>query len=332
MKVLSARAASLVGFTELVSVLGGKPQQLMEKVGLDISLLDDLNQMMSSEALTLLLDLAAKELSCPSFGLLLAQRQGISILGPVGLIMRQSPTFFDAVTTLKKYIYLHNEAISFDLEVQNRIATVKYHSIVNGENHSQQITDLALGVGCNVMRLYTGKAWNPRSVYLRHQMPPDLSPYTLVFHAPISFSQEFSGFVFDANILYTTVDSFEPEMQRFLGDYLDDLGRSRTQDIVHQVSMIMRSALPKGHCSLVEISRLMGLKERALQRRLQKEGTTFQRLLDQVRQEIAKEYLNSSSVNMTDLALFLGYSELSVFSRAFKKWFGVAPSRFQSQC
>lgn len=329
MNVLLVKTASLTGFPELVRELGGQPESLMKQVGLDLSLLDDTEQMMSSEALSLLFDLSAAELNCPCFGLLLSQRQGLSILGPVGLIMRQSPTFLDAIMALQKYIHLRSEAGIFSLEVDQGIAIIKYSASIKGEDHSRQVTDLSLGIGCHLMRLYIGDGWNPRAVYFQHSPATDLSPYNRVFHAPISFQQEFSGLVFDARILQATIGSFEPEIQQFLGAYLDDQERTRKADFIHQVSLIIRGLLPKGQCSLLEVAHLLGLKERSLQRRLKLEATTFQRVLDQVRQGIAQEYLKTAATDLTVLSQLLGYADLSIFSKAFKKWFGVAPSQYK---
>jgi AraC-like DNA-binding protein len=329
MSVLLASTASLMGYSELVRELGGKPEELAALAGLDASLLTNFDQMISGEVLTRLYDVSAKELSCPCFCLLLSQRQGISVLGPVGLMMRQSLTFHEAYKALEKYIHLRSEAGTFSLEVKNQIAVIKYIPHIHGEDHCRQISDLSLGIGCSLIRLYFGKGWNPRAVYFQHQAPPDLAPYTMLFHAPISFQQEFNGLVFDANLLKATIGTFEPEMKQFLGSYLDELKRTRKQDIVSQVSLLIRDLLPKGACSLKNIAQLMGLKERALQRRLSKEDNSFQQILDQVRQQMAKEFINSANTNLTNLAQILGYSDLSTFSKAFKLWFGVSPSHYK---
>lgn len=329
MGVLLASTASLMGYSELVRELGGKPEDLAALAGLDTALLTNFDQMISGEVLTRLYDLSAKELSCPSFCLLLSQRQTISVLGPVGLMMRQSLTFLEAYKALEKYIHLRSEAGTFSLEVNNQIAIIKYIPHIHGEDHCRQISDLSLGIGCSLIRLYFGKGWNPRAVYFQHQAPPDLAPYTMLFHAPISFQQEFNGLVFDANLLKATIGTFEPEIKQFLGSYLDALKRSRKRDIVSQVSLLIRDLLPKGACSLKNIAQLMGLKERALQRRLYKENISFQQILDQVRQQIAKEFLSSPNTNLTNLAQILGYADLSTFSKAFKLWFGTSPSHYK---
>jgi len=119
-------------------------------------------------------------------------------------------------------------------------------------------------------------------------------------------------------------------MQRFLGIYLDGLERERPQSSVIQVKRMIVRLLPKGHCSLKEVASLMGYKERSLQRRLKHDGITFQVLLDQTRQEIIKDLLGDKELSLTMMAQRLGYAELSVFSRAFKGWFGVSPSKYIS--
>lgn len=329
MHVLLASSASLTGYSDLVRELGGAPEDLIKLAGLNPALLDDLEQMISGEALARLFDLTASSLSCPSFCLLLSQRQSISVLGPVGMIMRQSLTFYDAYKALEKYIHLRSEAGTFNLEVKQGIAIIKYTPHVQGEDHCRQLSDLSMGIGCNLIRLYIGKGWNPRAVYFQHQAPPDLSPYNMLFHAPISFHQEFNGLVFDAKLLNSPLGTIEPEIQQFLGNYLDNLDRSRKQNIVHQISMLIRDLLPKGACSLKNVAQLMNLKERSLQRRLNKESITFQALLDQVRQQVTKEYMESPTGNLTTLAQTLGYADLSTFSKAFKLWFGTSPSRYK---
>lgn len=328
MAILLASTASLMGYSQLVRELGGSPEELAQQVGLDATLLNDFEQMISGEVLARLYDISAKELSCPCFCLLLSQRQGISVLGPLGLMMHKSLTFLDAYHALEKYIHLRSEVGTFSLEVKPPIAILKYTPHIRSTDHCQQITDLSLGIGCHLIRLYFGKNWNPRAVHFQHKAPPDLSPYNMLFHAPISFQQEFNGLVFDASLLKATIGSFEPEIKQFLGSYLDELERSRKQDIVGQVSILIRDLLPKGACSLINIAQLMGLKERALQRRLSKENSNFQQILDTVRQQMAREFLNSPNTNLTNLSQMLGYADLSTFSKAFKRWFGTSPSQY----
>lgn len=65
---------------------------------------------------------------------------------------------------------------------------------------------------------------------------------------------------------------------------------------------------------------------RGLQRRRKQEGTTFKTLVDDTRRDLALQYVKDSTVSINEMAYLLGYSEHANFSRAFKRWTGVAPS------
>jgi AraC-like DNA-binding protein len=73
------------------------------------------------------------------------------------------------------------------------------------------------------------------------------------------------------------------------------------------------------------------LHERTLGRRLQASGTTFQRLLDATREEMARQLLSDTRVPVSRIASALGYGDPTVFTRAFMRWTGRTPSRFRAE-
>jgi AraC-like DNA-binding protein len=75
----------------------------------------------------------------------------------------------------------------------------------------------------------------------------------------------------------------------------------------------------------------MGYSLRTLQRKLQSQQTTFQQQMDQVRSELAISYLQVPHVSLTDIGELLGFAELSVFSRTFRRWFGITPSQWRAR-
>ncbi|WP_126283810.1 AraC family transcriptional regulator [Burkholderia stagnalis] len=82
--------------------------------------------------------------------------------------------------------------------------------------------------------------------------------------------------------------------------------------------------------SLEDMARLMNTSARTLKRRLQDEGTTFRTLLAESRGAMAETLLGDARLTLTDVAERLGFSDLSSFSQAFKRWYGVAPGAFRS--
>jgi AraC-like DNA-binding protein len=79
------------------------------------------------------------------------------------------------------------------------------------------------------------------------------------------------------------------------------------------------------------MARLMNTSERTLKRRLHDEGTTFRALLAESRSAMAETLLRESGLALGEIAERLGFADLSTFSQAFKRWYGVAPSAFRSR-
>jgi AraC-like DNA-binding protein len=84
-----------------------------------------------------------------------------------------------------------------------------------------------------------------------------------------------------------------------------------------------------GTFSLNDVAANFNLSPRSLQRKLIEEGVTFQQLADEVRQSLAKHYLQSGNYQVKEVSTMLGYNELSAFSRAFKRWTGKTPVEYR---
>ena len=87
--------------------------------------------------------------------------------------------------------------------------------------------------------------------------------------------------------------------------------------------------LPDGPPSQQQIAEALHVSNRTLQRRLKDEGTSFMDLLQDTRLQLAQKYLQQRSRSVVETAYMLGFSEPSTFSRAFKRWTGVAPADYR---
>ena len=89
--------------------------------------------------------------------------------------------------------------------------------------------------------------------------------------------------------------------------------------------------LPDGEPSRREVASELAMSERTLARRLSDREYTFSGLVDEVRGQLAKEYLRQSRFSVTDVAFLLGFSDQSNFARAFKRWTDESPTEFRSR-
>ena len=111
-------------------------------------------------------------------------------------------------------------------------------------------------------------------------------------------------------------------------DYLASLDHS---DVVMRVRSELIERLPSGHLDEGDIAASINLSRRSLQRKLKQQGVSFSGLLDSSRRELGLQYVRDSRHSLNEIAYLLGFSEPGNFTRAFKRWYGKAPSQYRDQ-
>ena len=102
-------------------------------------------------------------------------------------------------------------------------------------------------------------------------------------------------------------------------------------DFLEQLRRVINSLLPTHNCTARTVSQCMGYSLRTLQRKLRAQETGFQQQIDGVRSALAISYLQEPQFSLTDISELLGFAELSVFTRSFRRWFGVSPSQWRQR-
>ena len=92
-----------------------------------------------------------------------------------------------------------------------------------------------------------------------------------------------------------------------------------------RVRACLLEMIPSGCYSMAHVAATLAISSRTLQRRLQDEGTTFQKVLDELREELARHYLNATDYSSAEISFLLGYEEPNSFFRAFRTWTGQTP-------
>jgi AraC-like DNA-binding protein len=113
-----------------------------------------------------------------------------------------------------------------------------------------------------------------------------------------------------------------------LVEYLARLDRDA---VGANVTALLVELLPAGPVSEDEMARRLFLSKRSLQRRLAEEETSFRQILDSTRHDLALRYLGNSHLTINEIGYLLGFSDPSNFTRAFRRWEGLSPSRYRSE-
>ena len=106
--------------------------------------------------------------------------------------------------------------------------------------------------------------------------------------------------------------------------YLED-------DIAGQLKRKLANLLARGEANADSACRALKLSRRTLQRRLKAERTSFQKILHEVRAELAVNYLQDARLKLMEIAMLLGYSNISSFTTAFKSWYDMPPAEYRQK-
>jgi AraC-like DNA-binding protein len=208
--------------------------------------------------------------------------------------------------------------------------TFSYGIHVPGLARTDQIYDLAVAAIANVMRQLCGADWRPDAVLLPRKRPADIRPYRQHFAAPLRFDSVIAAVVFPESHLSRAIANADPLLHRLLFDNAE-VAIAATDPMLHTDVRRTIRLLMSQQCSRGEVARRLGMHERTLGRRLQASGTTFQRLLDETRKDMAQQLLRDTRVPVAGVAKALGYGDPTVFTRAFARWTGRTPSRFRAE-
>ena len=320
------RSAALRGAAVLLQELGVDGVVLARECGLDAAALDNSDLPVPGAAVVAFFEAAADRSGREDFGLLLAARQDLSVLGPVWEAMRSAGTVLDALQVLSHFFVVHTNGAIVGLQrLAEGAAVLTYAIRADVTARDRQTIELGFALVCQELRRHCGAAWMPVAVQLAHAAPRRLASLRRCFGRNLSFAQERNAVWLDRACLQTPIGGHSHaeyvSQMRSLVPRVD-----RAQTVVADVELAMRALMPVADCNREQVARMTGQSPRTMQRRLAAVGTTFHRLRDRVRADIAMKYLLQSTLPASQIAELLGYANPAAFTRAFKRQHGMSPS------
>ncbi len=326
------RGTCLTGYPGLLTELGTDPGPLLDCVGISQSDVGCFDAFITYLALIHAVESAALTTQTPDFGRRLAERQGIEILGPVGVAGRTSETVAEAFEIFERYLGAYSPAISVSIspDLDDRVSLLEFKILIPHPPAHPQTTELSLGVALRVLRFLLGAGYAPTSVDLPHRPLTDPADYLRYFGCPPRFGSGRAGFVLQTEDLRRRLVTDEMA-HRVVLDYLDSVIDRHRATQSSSIRELIRQLLPTGSATVSVIAGQFRLHPKALRRRLVAEGTSFTAIVDDVRCEIAECYLRDTDMPLTHLARQLGYAEQSVLSRSCQRWFGASPAALREK-
>ncbi|MCP3102036.1 AraC family transcriptional regulator [Myxococcus sp. K15C18031901] len=240
-----------------------------------------------------------------------------------------SPNLGEALQKLARYKRITcPEEVSID--VTRDEARLEFHWLLAEEALPMFLVDATFASTLALARRGTGKPVAPKRVALARRRA-DAELLTRHFGCKVVFDAPVDQLVFDARLLDEPLLTHNADLLALLVPSLDaaledPLSRRALEDDVRRV---LRRHMSGERPSVDKVAETLHMSSRTLQRRLGETGTSYQRLLDEVRHQAACRLLSSTTVEPVEVAFLLGFEELNSFTRAFQGWEGMTPLRWR---
>lgn len=263
----------------------------------------------------------------PVLGLSMLDQIDFTDFGELGVVMVAGGSLPQVMDRIARFHRLLTDAMYYEIVEEGDTLSITIHT--NGDPHWRAV-EFASALIIRLLRFRLTPPPDPLSVSLAFHNPPGQAAYERYFSCPVEQDAASTTLVLplqgyrEAPMGSEVARQFEPLLEQKLATLESDASWSA------KVGQLIRQRLSDAEPTLADIACTLNVSTRSLQRHLGGEGKTFQEVLDDTRRDIARQWLTGTAGklrSLTELALLLGFSSSSAFSRAFRRWFDMTPGQ-----
>lgn len=265
-----------------------------------------------------------------ALGLRVAMQMQPGMLGLIEYAARNGASLGQALHTLTRYSELLAEGVHFALHEEGEQVRLSY--TVTGSPQPPSVIDFALGYVARVMRDFSQPSVQLSEVSFDHPAPSERAVYEEAFRARLRFDAGHNALSFSSAYLSAQIHSADPHLHAVLDHQAAKLVSElpKADAFEDRVKLLITNELRGGDASAQGLAKKLHMSARTFQRRLVDVGTTHSALLDEVRHALATRMLDQDELSLGEIAEALGFSDVSAFRKAFRRWTGAAPQRRRS--
>jgi AraC-like DNA-binding protein len=327
-EMVSLRSGGLRSSIDLLRDLGHDPAPLVLVSGLSLDDFQDPETEIPLAAALRLLGDCVKISGLPHFGLLSGARNSLATLGLFGHYAQTAPDVRTAIVDLIGFLSVHDRFAEGRLLIESETATLQYIFSYPAVPGAEFATDISIAAVTRMLRALCGDDWVPTRVRLPRTRPANAQPYMETLGAEVVFGSEFGAIEFPSRWLLRTLPGSNESLRAYFRGLIE-LAQQASDSESERVRRIVRAHLVGGRPTAERTAAALGMHRRTMARRLADEGLTFKQLVRDLRFEMASDMLAKSNSPMAQIAEMLGYSDQTVFSRAFSRHFGRPPSHLR---
>ncbi|MBN1626053.1 MAG: AraC family transcriptional regulator [Deltaproteobacteria bacterium] len=315
------------------SKIGINTDDLLKEANVDRSILSNPDNKLPLEYYYAVLDAAIEMTGDPFFGLHMGESADVGDLSIVGYIMASCRNVGEAFEKAGQYFGIIGSVLNIYWRVEEDSAKFIYDMRKHFPNNCiKHCVDTGLSNFYNMIKSIARDPVDIKEVWVKAERPEDTSEYKRIFKCPILFKKDIAALVFPPDVPNIPLRHPNPALLGLLEHHANSfLSKIDENDYYsRKISLLLFGQIQGANPSIEDVARDLGMSVRVLQKKLKEEGATFSEIATNVRQELAKSYLAEKRYSIDDITYLLGFSEPSVFRRAFKAWTGITPGHYRS--
>lgn len=320
------------GVVDMFEASGLDTAHILRAADLDPAVLGDPDARVPTEKMSRLWRIAVEVSGDPTIGLAHPHVPKPGNFDIVGYSMLSSRTLHDALTAFSRHMRLVSDAAELTLDDDGAAVGVRFDLFGGREPIPRQRIEFDLLTILTFCRWVSGRHVVPLRLSLVYPEPGDVRHFVESFQCPLHFDAAFNGLIFARDDLAVALPAFNPTVAALH----DGLVRERLAAfdgtglgvrVCREIARCLVTGVPRREA----VARALSIGERTMQRRLHEEGTTFERLLDLTRCDLAQHYLARPDLSVAEVAYLLGFADPGTFFRACRRWFGASPGQFRTR-
>jgi len=240
------------------------------------------------------------------------------------------PTLRDAIESVARYMHILNEAAEISL-VDVADGVLWRHRILDDGPWPRAANDFVVVSSARMGLRWASLYQPPREVHFAHEAPADLGCYAAFSASKLRFGMPHNGFVLERSALGQPTRSANARMRAVFEKYARELSERTMQGIRGRAREEIRTRIGARELCMESVAAALAMSVPTLRRRLEGEDTTFSDLVDDVRRDLAEQYLREPQRSITEIASLLGFAHAPAFHKAYRRWTGVTPSERRSR-
>lgn len=323
--------SAATGLLETISAMDASPDDVLRATGVRRPVLENVDAFIATSSFTALLEEASRATRDRCFGLHFGERFDPKDVGALAYLIFNSPDVGTAIANIERYLQIHNSAARVSFSMEGERGSLRYLVAEGTAQPMRQHNEYSMAVAVKTFRLLTGTQWIPLEVQFAHEPPASTAEHSRVFGCPVLFGYPMNALVVEHELIQRIVSSADDRLYRVLKQHVDRLLAElpHDNDLLSSVKRAIVESMALGGPKREQVAKALSMSPRTLERRLKERGVVYKKLVSEIRGQFALDYLKDRQRTITEVAFLLGYSEVSAFNRAFKRWTGQSPIEYR---